>query len=111
MFDAFKLIGKLSEIKDKMKDVKQRLQFVEITHQTEDGLIKVYATAAREIKKIDINENMLLPVAKIELEKKLVAAINETLAICDKEGKAATKEALKGSLPDIPGLDIENLPI
>ncbi len=54
MFDALKLIGKFSEIKDKMKDVKQRLQFVEIIHETEDGLITVYATAAKEIKKIEL---------------------------------------------------------
>ncbi|MBT3301490.1 MAG: hypothetical protein HN600_03070 [Bacteroidetes bacterium] len=111
MFDAFKLIGKFSEIKDKMKDVKQRLQFVEIIHETEDRLITVYATAAKKIKKIELNENMLLPSEKKQLEQKLVVAINDTIAKCDKEGKAATKEALKGSLPDIPGLDIENLPI
>lgn len=111
MFDTFRLLGKLSEIKDKMKDVKQRLQFVEVIHRTDDGLITVYATASKEIKKIDLNENLLLPSEKNTLEEKLVHAINDTIVKCDQEGKAATKEALKGTLPDIPGLDLENLPI
>lgn len=111
MFDTFKLIGKLSEIKDKMKDVKQRLQFVEIIHESDDGLIKIYANAVKEIKKIEINEHMITPMAKADLEERVKNEINETLKKCDAEGKAATKEALKGSLPDIPGLDLENLPI
>jgi DNA-binding protein YbaB len=111
MFDTFKLLGKLSEIKDKMNDVKQRLQFVEVVHNTDDGLITIYATAAKEIKKVELNENMLLPSEKESLQEKLQKAINDTLVKCDIEGKKATKEALQGSLPDIPGLDIDNLPI
>ncbi|MFC2113991.1 YbaB/EbfC family nucleoid-associated protein [Bacteroidota bacterium] len=111
MFDTFKLLGKLSEIKDKMKDVKQRLQFVEVIHETDDSLIKVYANAVKEIKKIEINENMITPMAKTDLEERLKNAINETLKKCDILGKAETKEALAGSLPDIPGLDLDNLPI
>ena len=111
MLDAFKLIGKLGEIKDKMKEVKERLQYIKIIHETEDGLIKVYATATKEIKKIEINENMLVPVAKKDLEEKLVKALNDTISKCDKEGKKETKESLKGSLPNIPGLNIDNLPI
>ena len=111
MFDTFKLLGKLGEIKEKMNEVKEQLRFVKIEHQSDDGLITVYATAAKEIRKIDINENMLAPSSKEDLGQKLVEAINQTLAKCDEKGKAETKEALKGSIGNIPGLDLDNLPI
>lgn len=111
MFDAFKMIGKLGEIKDQMKEVKERLKFVGIEHESEDGLIKVYVNAVKDVKKIEINENMLNPAAKADLEQKLVETLNQALQKADEKGKAETKEALKGSLPDIPGLDPDNLPI
>jgi len=111
MFDMFKMLGKLSEIKDKVKEVKEELKFVNIIHESEDGLIKIYLNATKEIKKIEINENMILPAAKTDLEEKLVRELNLAFEKADREGKARTKEALKGSIPDIPGLDLDNLPI
>lgn len=111
MLDAMKLFGRMGEIKDKIKEVKEELKFVKIVHESDDGLIKIYLDALKEIKKIELNSNMLTPDSKEDLEVRLVKEVNTAFKKADEVGKAKTKEALKGTLPDIPGLDLDNLPL
>ena len=111
MFDAMKMLGKLGEIKQKAKLVKEKLKSIEITESSEDQLVKVVMTADKSIKRIEINENLLNLQAKNDLEEKIVEALNIGYKSAEKRSQEELKENLKDSLPDIPGLDLENLPI
>lgn len=110
MFDALKMMGKMGEIKETVASVKNELKFLKITHESDDGLIKIYLDGNKELKKIDINPNMIHAAAKDDLEKRLVEELNLALNKASDEGKKLTKEAIKEHLPDIPGLDPDNLP-
>jgi len=109
MFDFLKIIGKLSEIKDKSKEIKDRLRFTEIVYKSDSSNISVYATADKEFRKIEISEELLSGNDKDRLEKELVLAINATIKLCSEKSAEELKEGLKDHIPDIPGLDVEKL--
>lgn len=110
MFDAFKLMGKFGEIKDKMKEMKEQLPFIPVYEETEDQKIKVYATADKSIKKIEIDDSLLGAENKENLQVQLVEILNKTKAQAEQKSKEETKKRLEGVLPDMPGLDMDNLP-
>ena len=111
MFDTFKIMSKLSEAKDKLKDIKEKLPFVGVTEQSEDGLIKVAISGDRVIKTLEINENMLYPAAKKDLEEKLIIVLNTAIKEAEKIYKDELKKGMEGMFPEIPGFDLSNLPL
>jgi len=111
MFDTFKLMSKLSEAKGKLKDIKEKLPFMGISKQSEDGLINVAISGDMVIKVLEINENMLYPAAKKDLEEKLINVLNNAIKEAEKIYKDELKKGMEGMFPEIPGLDFSDLKI
>jgi nucleoid-associated protein EbfC len=109
MFDALKLFGKIGEIKDKVKDAKERLQFMKVQEESEDQKIVILLNALKEIREIQIDNSYLNPEKKAALQAALVETLNKALQKAEKTGKDEIKKDLEGSLPEIPGLDLSNL--
>lgn len=109
MLDTFKIMGKLGEAKTKISELKDRLPFMGITEETADGLIKVSVSADKVIRRLEINENMLYPTAKSDLEAKLQETINAAIKKADLMYKDELKKTLQGVLPDMPGVDLSSI--
>ena len=109
MLDTFKIMAKLGEAKTKINELKDRLPFMGITEESADGLIKIAVSADRVIRRLEINENMLLPVAKADLEAKLQETINAAIIKADLMYKDELKKTLEGVLPDVPGVDLAGI--
>jgi len=109
MLDTFKIMAKLSEAKTKINELKERLPFMGITEESPDGLIKISVSADKVVRRLEINENMLLPVAKADLEAKLQETINTAIAKADAMYKDELKKTLEGVLPDVPGVDLAGI--
>ncbi|HWB64554.1 MAG TPA: YbaB/EbfC family nucleoid-associated protein [Chitinophagales bacterium] len=88
----------LMEIKQKMEEVKKRLDTIEV--DAENDYVKVVATGNRKIKDITI----LKMDDQLTLEAKLKSAVNEALDKSDNIMQSEMMGATKGMMPDMPGL-------
>lgn len=110
MFDAIKMLGKMNELKGKMNQVREKLAGMMIEEWSDDRMIKVTVSGDKKISEIHIHENLFYPAAKQDLENRLVATLNSAFVKAENTSKEELKKEMEGILPDIPGLDLGNLP-
>jgi len=98
------MMGKLQEAQKKVEETKQRLNNVLIDEQSADGLLKVTVTANRQIRTIDINDELLSD--KEQLEDYLILTLNKALDKAGAINEAELAAAAKDGMPNIPGMDL-----
>jgi len=102
--DLSGMMGKLKEAQAKIEETKARLNTVLVDGESGNGKVKVTVTANREIRNIDIVDELLQE--KDELEDYLVIALNNALEKANEINEVEMAAAAKGGLPDIPGMDL-----
>lgn len=102
--DLMGMMGKLQEAQKKVEETKQRLNSVLIDEQSADGLLKVTVTANRQIRTIDINDELLND--KEQLEDYLILTLNKALDKAGAINEAELAAAAKDGMPNIPGMDL-----
>lgn len=102
--DLMGMMGKLQEAQKKVEETKQRLNNVLIDEQSADGLLKVTVTANRQIRTIDINDELLSD--KEQLEDYLILTLNNALDKAGAINEAELAAAAKDGMPNIPGMDL-----
>lgn len=102
--DLMGMMGKLQEAQKKVEETKQRLNNVLIDEQSADGLLKVTVTANRQIRTIDINDELLND--KEQLEDYLILTLNKALDKAGAINEAELAAAAKDEMPNIPGMDL-----
>ncbi|UUV22854.1 YbaB/EbfC family nucleoid-associated protein [Flavobacterium sp. CBA20B-1] len=102
--DLMGMMGKLQEAQKKVEETKQRLNTVLIDEQSADGLLKVTVTANRQIRTIDINDELLSD--KEQLEDYLILTLNKALEKAGAINEAELAAAAKDGMPNIPGMDL-----
>ncbi|HBK71295.1 MAG TPA: nucleoid-associated protein, YbaB/EbfC family [Flavobacteriaceae bacterium] len=102
--DLSGMMEKLKEAQQKIEETKARLNTVLVDGESGNGKVKVTVTANREIRNIDINDELLKD--SDELEDYLVIALNNALEKANEINEAEMAAAAKGGMPDIPGLDM-----
>ncbi|GAA0531857.1 YbaB/EbfC family nucleoid-associated protein [Chitinophaga japonensis] len=86
------LFGKLQEAQQKMQEGKERLANITVEGEAGDGAVKVTVTGNREVKGIEIKEQLLAAENKEELEDLLITALNRAL----KNAEGAWEAEMKG---------------
>ncbi|MGB2087689.1 MAG: YbaB/EbfC family nucleoid-associated protein [Psychroflexus salarius] len=100
--DMMGMMGKLKETQAKVEETKKRLDNVSISEQSNDALLKVIITANREIKTIEIDDELLKD--KEQLEDYLIITLNRAIKKATEVNEAEISAVAKDGLPDIPGL-------
>ena len=98
------MMGKLKETQKKVEETKKRLDSVLIDEQSSDGKIKITLTANREVKSIDIDEELLND--KEQLEDYLILTLNLAISKATSINEAELAAVAKEGMPNIPGLDL-----
>jgi DNA-binding YbaB/EbfC family protein len=106
MFDMMKMMGKLSELKAKVKEAQDNLSKIVHTAEAGAGLVKATVNGKKQVLKVEIDNELIKPEDKDTLQDLTVAAINKALAEVDDMAKQEMKKATEGVLPSIPGLDL-----
>ncbi len=101
--DMMGMMNKLKESQEKVAQTKERLNTVLIDEQSSDGLLKVTLTANRNIKSINIANELLKD--KEQLEDYLILTLNKAIAKATQINESELAAAAKDGLPNIPGLD------
>ena len=102
--DLMGMMGKLKETQAKVEATKQRLNSVLVDEKSTDGLLTITLTANREIKSIDINDQLLQD--KEQLEDYLILTLNKAIEKASKIHETEIAAVAKEGMPNIPGLDI-----
>lgn len=87
------LFGKLTQIKQKMAEGKERLATITLSGEAGNGAVKVTVDGNRQVKTIDIAAHLLTPENKEEMEDLLLSALNRAL----KDGEAAWEAEMKNA--------------
>lgn len=102
--DMMGMMGKIKETQQKVEDTKKRMDTVLIDESSTDDLLKITVTASRQVKSIQINQELLNDTD--QLEDYLILTLNKALkkaeGIFEQEVAAVAKEGM----PNIPGMDL-----
>lgn len=104
MGDMMGMMNKIKETQEKVEATKERLKTVTLEEKSSDGLLRVEITAAREIKNINIADELLED--KEQLEDYLVLTLNKAIARASEINETELAAVAKDGMPDIPGLDM-----
>lgn len=97
MFDQMKAVMKARAIQNELKKT-------EIDAASRENLVKVTVTGELKLKSIDIDESMLVPNRKLELERLIQATVAEAFTQAQQLAAEKTREAMKDLGVNIPGL-------
>ena len=111
MFDMFSMMGKLKEVQAKMKEAQDNLQFITVTAESGAGLVKAKVNGQRKLISLEIDDSLLNKEDKEMISDLVVAAVNKAMDEAGEKAKDELKRQTDGLLPNIPGLDLNNLGI
>lgn len=94
------MMDKLQEMQKKAEEIKERLNHIYVKGESGNGLIEVQMTGNRELKSIQINEE-LSNFDKEELEDLLILAINKAIKNANEVNDSEMKGAASGILPNL----------
>lgn len=98
------MFDKLFQAQQKAEEIKKRLDHISVTGEAEGGLIRVVATANKEIKEVNIDPIFLKNAEKEELEELLVVAINKAMLQADNISQTEMAAASQDMLGGLGGL-------
>ncbi|WP_297793313.1 YbaB/EbfC family nucleoid-associated protein [uncultured Eudoraea sp.] len=101
--DLMGMMGKLKETREKVKATKERLNSVMLEEKSSDNLLSVTITANRNLKTIQISDDLLKD--KEQLEDYLVLTINKAIEKATEINETELAAVAKEGMPDIPGMD------
>jgi DNA-binding YbaB/EbfC family protein len=101
--DMMGMMNKIKETQKKVEETKERLKTVLIDEQSQDGLLKVTITATREIKKVEIADELLED--KEQLEDYLILTLNKAINRATEVNEGELAAVAKEGMPDIPGMN------
>ena len=87
-----------------MEATKLRMNSVLIDEQSGDGLLKLTITANRELKNIEISDELLND--KEQLEDYLILTLNKAIQKTTKINDAEVAAVASEGMPKIPGMDM-----
>ena len=92
------MMGKLQEMKQKMDEIKSRLDSITVTGESGNGAVKVIVTGNKKVKEIQISDDLMQEDKEL-LEDYLILATNHALEQAEKVHDAEMKGAASGMLP------------
>jgi hypothetical protein len=108
MFDMNKMMGKIKEVQDKMKEVQENLVHITATGESGGGMIKVNANGLKRVVNIEIDESLIVKEDQAMLQDLIVAAVNKALENAEEKSKEEVQKQTSGMLPNIPGFNFGN---
>mgnify|MGYP001416031528 FL=1 len=105
MVNIGNMMKQAQQLQKKMAEVQEKLNSIEVEGTSGGGLVKVLASAKGEVKRIIIDDSLMIKEEKEMTEDLIVAAINDA----KKKGEVASQEEMKsvtGGLPLPPGIKL-----
>ncbi|OYU96774.1 MAG: nucleoid-associated protein, YbaB/EbfC family [Bacteroidetes bacterium B1(2017)] len=98
------MFDKLGAAKQMADDVKAKLDTITVTGEAANGQVKVVSTGNRKITEVTVDESLLNPVNKEELEDLLVIATNRALELAENVSESEMRAMMSSMMPGLGGL-------
>jgi nucleoid-associated protein EbfC len=98
------MFDKLGAAKQMAEDVKVKLESISVMGDAGNGMVKVTSTGNRNIQEVQINEDLLKPENKEELQDLLVVAINRALQAAENVSESEMRAMMSSMMPGLGGL-------
>lgn len=109
MFDMMKMMGKVKEVQEKMKEAQLELRNITVSAESGAGIVKATVNGAKEVVSLDIDPSVINSEDSEMMKDLIVAAINKAMAEAEIKSREHIKHATEGLLPNIPGFDFNNM--
>ena len=110
MFDMFKMLGKLNEVQEKMKEAKEKIARVSLQESELDGVVVIDITGDKKIQKITTSPEFYDKYCIEEREAILMEAVNNAIEKAEAYSKEFMAAEMKDVMPNIPGMDLASMP-
>lgn len=74
--DMQQIMRQAKEMQDRMQQMQEELGHMEVTGEAGGGLVKVVMTCRRDLKKVEIAPELMVPDERETLEDLIIAAVN-----------------------------------
>lgn len=101
------MFGKLTDFQNKLAQIKEELQHIEVNAESGGGMVKVTANGNREVTSINIDPELVNPADTEILEDLVIAAVNQAMKKSEEAGQQKMGELTRGIIPG--GLDLGSL--
>jgi len=109
MFDLMKMMGRLKEVQEKMKEVQGQLEKITVSAEAGAGMVKATANGKKQLVNLEIDPSLIDPSDPDMLRDLIIAATNKALTEAELRSKEEIKKATEGMIPNIPGMDLSNM--
>jgi len=109
MFDMNKMMEKVKEVQEKMKQAQDQLENITATAEAGAGMVKATVNGKKKVLDIEIDNDIIKPEDKEIIQDLVVAAVNKALDEVDIKAKEEMKKHTEGFMPNIPGFDFGNM--
>ncbi len=109
MIDMMKMMGKLKEAQERIKEAQNNLTNITASGESGAGMVKAVVNGKKQVVSITIDPELVKPEDKEMLQDLVVAAVNKALEEVEGLAKEELRKSTAGMLPNIPGLDLSNM--
>jgi nucleoid-associated protein EbfC len=109
MLDIMKMMGKMKEVQERLKQAQDNLATLKISGEAGGGMVNVIVNGKKQLISIDIDPLLLKAEDKIMVQDLIVAAVNKANEEADIQSREHLKKSTEGLLPNIPGMDLSSL--
>jgi len=109
MFDMMKMMGKLKEVQASVKKAQEELSEIKASADSGGGMVQATVNGNKEVISLIVDDSLVNKEDATMMNDLIIAAINKALKDVDAEAKAHLQKATAGSIPNIPGFDLNNM--
>ena len=109
MFDMMKMMGKVKEAQEKMKEAQAELAGITAEGSSGGDMVTVTANGLKQVLKIEIDDLVAEGGDKQMMSDLIVAATNNALDNVSVLAQEHLQKATEGMLPNIPGFDLGSM--
>jgi len=106
MLDMMKMMGKVKDLQQKMKEAQESLSKIEVIGESGAGLVTAKVNGQKKVIRIHIDDSLVNTADKEILQDLVVAAVNKALTEVDVLAKEHMQKSTDGIMPNIPGFDL-----
>ena len=109
MLDMMKMLGRMKEVQTRLQAAQNNLVNIKTTGESGGGMVKATVNGKKQVLVLEIDETLMKPEDRSILQDLVVAAVNKALEQAEELARDELRKSTEGLLPDLPGLDLQNL--
>ena len=107
--DMTKVLGKMKEMQDKIKEAQQNLEKVTATGEAGASMVTATVNGKKKLIRLEIDEEIIKKEDKELMADLIVAAVNKAMENVEEKANEELKKSTQDFMPNIPGLDFSKM--